>query len=78
MENESKITIDSANFQKFALSDNEREVHVGRKFGVKLAIAGSENTITSTGERTHTAVAGNDTKIDIKARSSVKIGRAHV
>lgn len=66
-----KITIDSKNFQKFTLSDNKREVHVGRKFGTKLAIAGSENTITSAGEQTHTAVSGNDTKIDIKARSSV-------
>ena len=46
MENDSKIKIDSANFQKFALSDNEREVHVGRKFGVKLAIAGRVNKHT--------------------------------
>ena len=38
-----KITIDSKNFQKFTLSDNKREVHVGRKFGTKLAIAGSDN-----------------------------------
>ena len=66
-----RIILDGKNFQKFALSDSKREVHVGKKFGVKLAIAGSENTITSTGEQTHTAVAGNDTKIDITARSSV-------
>lgn len=66
-----RIILDGKNFQKFALSDSKREVHVGKKFGVKLAIAGSDNTITSSGERSHTAVAGNDTKIDIKARSSV-------
>ena len=66
-----KITIDSKNFQKFALSDNKREVHVGKKFGTKLAIAGSENTITSGGEQTHTAVSGNNSRINIHARSSV-------
>lgn len=66
-----RIILDGKNFQKFALSDNKREVHVGKKFGTKLAIAGSENTITSGGEQTHTAVSGNNSKIYIQARSSV-------
>ena len=69
--NVDKITIDSKNFQKFALPDNNREVHVGRKFGTKLAIVGSDNTITSAGEQTHTAVSGNNSRINIHARSSV-------
>lgn len=69
MENESKITIDREEYQRFAVSDDQKTIEVGDKSNCDVAVVGYSNKVSTSGEQTHTAISGYEDALDVNANS---------
>ena len=69
--NAEKITIDSQDYQRFALSDHWKTIMVGEKKVCATAVVGDMNAISSCSENGRTAVSGCYLDVDINAKGAV-------